>query len=164
MEQKLRVADEVWIATALLHREQPERDDFSIGEIVARAEREMLVKPLRPGVRVHVTVHCVAALAPNPGRYSMLHASASGRRRLWKPGDPVHRARVGSKVTPAADEIPDSYRPLLDWYSREYAPRRTDREVAAAPDPLLALRGSGAETWSDEHADAYVERLRSDWS
>jgi hypothetical protein len=27
-------------------------------------------------------------------------------------------------------------------------------------DPLLALRGSGKDLWSDEHADEYVRRLR----
>ena len=32
-EQQTKVADEVWIATALLHREQPERKDFTIREI-----------------------------------------------------------------------------------------------------------------------------------
>ncbi len=164
MNKPIRVADEVWIATALLHREAPDREDFSIAEIVDRAEREMLAKPLRPGVRIHVTVHCVAGLAPNPGRYCMLHATASGRRRLWRPGDPIHHARVGAKVTPAADAIPEAYRPLLDWYRSEYAPHRAGRERVPAPDPLLELRGSGAETWSDEHADDYVARLRSDWS
>ena len=32
-----------------------------------------------------------------------------------------------------------------------------------AEDPLLALRGSGKDLWVDEHADAYVRRLREDW-
>jgi len=164
MNRLIRVADEVWIATALLHREHPNREDFSIIEVVDRAEREALAKPLRPGVRVHVTVHCVASLAPNPARYCMLHATSSGRRRLWKPGDPVHPARVGAKVTPDPDEIPEGYRLLLNWYRREYAPIRAGRERTPAPDPLLELRGSGAEIWADEHADDYVARLRSDWS
>lgn len=30
-------------------------------------------------------------------------------------------------------------------------------------DPLLALRGSRRDLWADEHADEYVERLRSNW-
>src|SRR5205085_7010490 len=36
----LKVADEVWIAVALLHREHPERGDFTIEEIVDRAKLE----------------------------------------------------------------------------------------------------------------------------
>jgi len=164
VNRTIRVADECWIATALLHREHPDREDFTISEIVERAEREVLATPLRPGVRVHVTVHCVAALEPNPGRYCMLHATARGRRRLWRSGDPVYAARVGAKITPAPEEIPEAYRPLLDWYRREFAPASAGRGGATAPDPLLELRGSGADIWSGEHADDYVARLRSDWS
>src|SRR3954469_6096871 len=33
--QKIKVADEVWIATGLLHRENPKREDFSDSEILA---------------------------------------------------------------------------------------------------------------------------------
>jgi len=32
----IRVADEVWIATALVHRERPDTTDFSLKEIEAR--------------------------------------------------------------------------------------------------------------------------------
>jgi hypothetical protein len=31
-------------------------------------------------------------------------------------------------------------------------------------DPLLLLRGSGKDLWSDEHADEYVRRLCDGWS
>jgi hypothetical protein len=160
----VKVADEVWIATALLHRERPDREDFSITEIVERAEREKLTPRLRPGVRVHATAHCVADLPPSPGRYCMLRSMPGGRRRLFRPGDPVHRARQGAKTTPLRDEIPQSYHELLDWYSAQYARARIGRGDAAAADPILALRGSGAVLWRDEDPDAYVERLRSEWS
>ena len=59
-EQQTKVADEVWIATALLHREQPERKDFTIQEIRERVEREAMTETLRPGVYVHIVQHCVA--------------------------------------------------------------------------------------------------------
>src|ERR1035441_2021789 len=36
----LKVADEVWIATASLHREHAERKDFTVQEIIARARSE----------------------------------------------------------------------------------------------------------------------------
>ena len=41
-EAELKVADEVWIATALLHREHPESPDFTVDEIVERAKKEGL--------------------------------------------------------------------------------------------------------------------------
>ena len=160
----IKLADEVFIATALLHREHPERGDFAISEIVERAEHEKLTPRLRPGFRVHVTVHCVAELPPNPARYCTLHATAPGRRRLFRPGDPVHYAREGAKTTPRPEEIPDAYRKLLEWYRREYVARSATEPGTRPPDPLLELRGSGAETWAEEPPDAYVERLRSDWS
>ena len=59
-ETALKVADEVWIATALLHREHPEVPDFAVEEIVQRAQQEGLHTPLWPRVYVHVIQHCVA--------------------------------------------------------------------------------------------------------
>ena len=80
---KIKVADEVWIAAALLHREHPKQLDFTIEQIMERAAREAGKEPLRPGVYVHVVQHCVANRPPNPGRYRMLFETTSGRRRLY---------------------------------------------------------------------------------
>jgi hypothetical protein len=44
---KLKVADEVWIATVLLHRDRPDRTDFSLEEIVQMAEQQNLHGSLR---------------------------------------------------------------------------------------------------------------------
>jgi hypothetical protein len=158
--EELKVADEVWLATALLHREHPDRADFTVAEIVERAHREGLTRELRPGVYIHANQHCVANRPPNPGRYRMLFETAPNRRRLYRPVDPADEARRGAKSTPARSAIPAKYHPLLDWYEREYAPRRgLDPET----DPLLALRGSGRGLWAEEHADEYVRRLREGW-
>src|ERR1700745_804057 len=83
---QLKVADEVWIVTALLHREHPELVDFSVDEIVELAERQNLYASLRPGVYVRVVQHCVANQRPNPGRYRMLVETRAGRRRLFRAG------------------------------------------------------------------------------
>jgi hypothetical protein len=85
---KLKVADEVWVACALLHRESPEAKDFSIEEIVRRAQQESPAESLRPGVYVHVVQHCVGNRPPSPGRYRMLFETGPGRRRLFRQGDP----------------------------------------------------------------------------
>ena len=156
----LRLADEVWIITALLHRENPGREDFSVEEIRERAHAEHATESLRPGFNVHVIEHCVANRAPNSGRYRMLIETAKGRRRLFRKGDPYHPAREGSKIVPEPEELPTQYRYLLDWYTDEYSTKRTS---SVETDPLLALRGSGRELWANEHADEYIKRLREDW-
>ena len=98
---KIKVADEVWIAAALLHREHPKQLDFTIEQIMERAAREAGKEPLRPGVYVHVVQHCVANRPPNPGRYRMLFETTSGRRRLFRSGDVYDPAREGAKTVPA---------------------------------------------------------------
>lgn len=156
----VKVADEVWIATALLHRENPARANFTVKEIVGRAAKQSVEGELRPGVRVHALLHCVANRPPNPGRYRMLFATGKLTRRLFRAGDPYDLGREGAKIVPAREEIPSEYHYLLDWYFSEFAPRgpRT-----AEDDPLLALRGSGKDLWANEHADEYVRRLREGW-
>lgn len=153
------VADEVWIATALLHRQHPERSDFTVGEIVRQAETTKVAgSPLRPGVQVHAYLHCVANKVPNPGRHRMLFETSKGRRRLFRPGDPCHPRRLSGKDVPLADDIPTAYRKLLDWYRNEYA-----GDAGRDADPILSLRGLGKAIWADEEADAYVDRLREGW-
>lgn len=159
-KKKVKVADEVWIATALLHREQPGQADFAIDEIVERARKEAIAGPIRPGVYVHIVQHCVANRAPNPGRYRMLIEPAEGRRRLFRRGDAYHPAREGAKITPDANEMPDGYTGLLAWYKEWSLSSGASIEKS---DPLIALRGSGKWIWADDHADDYVHRLREGW-
>lgn len=157
---QIKVADEVWIVVALLHREHPERADFSVEEIMKRAEREKISGSVRPGIYVHVIQHCVANRAPNPGRYRMLFETAPGRRRLFRDGDAYDAKREGAKTAPYAEDLPPEYRHLLAWY-REWCSEATSN--APKTDPLLALRGSGKHLWADEPADEYVRRLREGW-
>ncbi len=80
----IKVADEVWLATLMLHQRHPECLDFSIEEIMefaATAKELRIMGPLRPGFYVHVVQHCVANRPPNPGRYRMLLETSPGRRR-----------------------------------------------------------------------------------
>lgn len=160
VKRSLKVADETWIAAALLHRENPSRQDFTVQEIVDRAAREAITGELRPGVYVHALQHCVANRLPNPARYRMLFATGKTTRRLFRPGDAYHPARDGSKVVPAKEDIPEEYRHLVDWYLTEYVSKRTDAEKT---DPILQLRGLGKEIWAGEDPDRYVRRVREGW-
>ena len=157
---ELKVADEVWIATALLHREQPGRTDFTIEEIRDRAARENLTGKLRPGVYAHIVQHCVANRPSNSGRYRMLMETSPGRRRLFRTGDNYDPAREGAKTVPERNDIPAQYSSLLDWH-RNW--KEDSVEARIKNDPLLALYGDGKDLWADEHADEYVRRIREGW-
>jgi hypothetical protein len=132
------VADEAWLATALLHRENPNAPDFSLGEIRDRAVREF--HDNRPGVWQHIVSHCVASNKPNPAQYRMLHGTGRGRRRLYRPGDPAHPARKG-KIHPEKRDIPDRYRSLVDWYLSDYIRRRNPASGSSSPSVLLQFVG-----------------------
>jgi hypothetical protein len=149
----IRVADEVWIAAALLHREHPRAADFSLKEIETRLVREGLTDDARPGVYPHLSVHCVANRPPDKGRYRMLFETARSRRRLFRAGDPYHPKREGGKTAPDRNEIPAKYHPLLDWYERDWVP-------AAPKDALLALAARHRDLWKAVDADDYVRQLR----
>ncbi|HET9784494.1 MAG TPA: hypothetical protein VFP94_05965 [Terriglobales bacterium] len=154
IEVETKVADEAWIAVATLHREHPEAEDFSVEEAV---ERATALGFTRPGVKQHIMQHAVANKPPNPGRYRMLRETAPGRRRLYYGGDPCHPDREGAKTAPLAEDLPSRWQKLLTWY-QGWKPAHSERG-----DPLLELWGTGSKVWGQEHADAYVERMRRGW-
>jgi hypothetical protein len=132
------VSDEAWLATALLHREHPEAKDFGLEEIRDRARKEF--HDFRVGVSQHIVSHCVASNPPNPAQYRMLHSSARGRRRLYREGDPVHPDRRG-KIYPNKRDIPERYRPLVDWYLEEYIHTGTGSNASSSPAVMLGFIG-----------------------
>jgi hypothetical protein len=149
------VADETWVATALLHREHPERPDFEKSEILDRAAQEGLVEPLRPGVSTHISSHAVAGKKPQPNDYRMLVETERGRRRLFRDGDYYHHERRG-KIAPSAGDLPSEYLHLLEWYA---VWRKQGNKGVSKSDPFLKLQGIANGIW-DEDAVAYVRRLR----
>ncbi|MGA3161609.1 MAG: hypothetical protein ABSC77_10355 [Terracidiphilus sp.] len=185
-------AVEVFLATALLHQEQPERPDFTIQEIVNRAAKENITGEMRLGVNVHASQHCVANKAPNPARHRMLFATGRSTRRLLMPGDDVHPERTG-KIFPEVGEVPEAYLPLLEWAKERYrnarttedlhisdpdewvrqlrecsyaSPARIAAEKEAYPrhlDGLLLARGIGAEMAAGIDPDDYIRELREGW-
>lgn len=157
---EVKVADEVWIATALLHKEHPRQSSFSVEEIVARVKSEGITPSLRRGVYTHVQMHCVANRPPEPNRYRILFATAPGQRRLFRLGDPYDPQREGSKTVPSPEDIPEKYRHLLKWY-QEWSASSSGKKGKF--DALLSLIGSGRDLWAKEHADEYIHRMREGW-
>jgi hypothetical protein len=156
----IRVADETFLAVALLHRENPDRADFPIAEIVERAARENIAGHLRPGIQWHASLHCVANLAPNPARLRMLYATWEGRRRLLNPNDEVHAARTG-KIFPHPEDVPEKYRELIEWAKQRY--EEENRAGGRWLEGIFQLQGLGQEIWRGVDPDKYVRELREGW-
>ena len=164
-DHEILIADRIWIAAALLHKNHPSRDAFSKSEILESLEMEGLAAGAERGtLNAHLDQHLVSNVAPSSGKYRMLFETANRDLRLFRPGDLTHPARLQlrkpSKILPRPQEIPQRYHYLLDWY--EEWSRKTSLPQAPnyADDPLIRLIGSGKHIWADEHADEYVENLR----
>lgn len=157
VEATIKVADEVFLAAALLHRENPDREDFTIREIVDRVRQENIAGNLRPGVAVHVSLQCVANRAPNPGKYAVLYATSARRRRLLRQSDDIHPLRTG-KTFPDPEDVPAKYRELIEWARKRYG------EGGAKPaewlEGIVRMFGSGKHLWKGVDPDEYVRKLR----
>jgi hypothetical protein len=135
----LSVADQVWIAAALLHREHPDRVSFLKKEIQQRCEILDAAGARRPGISQHISTHCVASRPASPAKHRMLTRTGTGRRRLFRSGDQVHPSRRNGKSTPRREDLPEQYHELLDWYETEY------NKVPAVAEPASRSRGASAE-------------------
>ena len=153
----MTVADAVWIGTALLH--QQSAGPFPTETIVAFVENQKLTRRVRKSIWQHVNQHCVANRKAQPNNTCMLFATGGGNRRLFRDSDHPHPDRKDGRTHPAWEKLPPQYAYLRHWYETVWnisPPQPTS-------DPLLDLIGTGSHIWKDEHADEYVERLRSNW-
>ncbi|MGO8759127.1 MAG: hypothetical protein ACLQG3_13475 [Terracidiphilus sp.] len=176
------LAAEVFVATALLHREQPGRSEFTIQEIVNRAAQENIAGRIRSGLNVHASLHCVANRAPNPAKHRMLFATGKHTRRLLLPEDEVHPGRTG-KIFPETDDLPEEYWPLLQWAKTRYqeampgaragasagetGTSKEQQRASGTPqrwlESLFELEGLGQEYWKGVDPDEFVRKLREGW-
>lgn len=159
-QEPIRVADEAWLGLALLLRENPEKESFTAREILDRVKTESARPELRPGVQVHIYLHNVANLEPNPARYRMFWKLPGDTYRLYRPTDHAHPSRKG-KIKPDRDELPARYRYLLDWYEEKYCSK--EGAIREEDDPILQMAGAGRDIWAGVDADEYVRDLRSNW-
>ena len=166
-QTRFLVADRIWIAVALLHRQAPDREGFSKEEIRKKMREIGVMEGLNPAtVAPHLKEHMVANEGPSTGKYQMLFKTPSGDLRLFLPGDyvdPRRKSRRSSKTKqlPNPEEIPAEYLHLLDWYSDWSKNKAVNAGgMSYEDDPLIRLIGSGKHIWADEHADEYVENLR----
>ena len=160
-QRSLRVADEAWVALALLHQENPKRESFSSREIFERIKTESAHPDMRPGIQPHISLHNVANLPANSARYRMFYRTSEGGYRLFRPGDDWHPSRTG-KTKPERGDLPPRYHGLLDWYEKSYC-KGYAKTGKAAEDAFLRMRGVGKSIWADIDADDFVANLRANW-
>ncbi|MBI4874981.1 MAG: hypothetical protein HY822_10155 [Acidobacteria bacterium] len=157
---KLTIGDRIWIACALLHREQPGRISFDRAEIVGKLGEVGLAPPNADSLRTHLSRHSIAGKKPDPDTLRVRSREEDGTLRLYRAGDPVHPGRESGKTNPDPEALPEAYRGLLDWYRLEYCAGLTP----AAGDPILALRGVGKQVWRElGGGDEFVRGLRANW-
>ncbi len=162
-EPVILVADECWLALAMLHRSLPDRESFSAREIMEKLRTERIHKELRRGLQPHIYQHNVANLNPNSARYKMFFRLEDGTLRLFKPGDSTHPARKG-KSCPKRKDLPERYHHLIDWYEKEYCNGSTGGDPSSAVNLILEMRGVGKEIWPEGGGDAFIEAQRSGWA
>jgi hypothetical protein len=158
----VKVADELFLIVALLHREQSERRSFSIPEVLARAWREGLSgqRSDQKSLKQHAYEHAAANIPPGQGKYRLVFRETDNSIRLLKRADYVDPRRNG-KLWPLLDEIPERYHDLVKWAKKRY-----ESDTEKPPrwlDGLFKLRGLGREIWEGVDPDKYVRELREGW-
>jgi hypothetical protein len=155
-------ADLVWVATALLSREQPQRAGFTHEEIHRKVHE---IEPQHgftdSAVRSHISSHCVANRNPDPGKHRKLYRNEDGTYRLFRPGDKYNSERRDGKLLPKGEKLPAKYRDLIDWYESSI---RATEHTSPENDPILALRGLGKDVWKSlGGGEEFIRKLRENW-
>jgi hypothetical protein len=162
----VKVADELFLIVALLHRENPHASSFTISEVLGRAAKEGLgaFRADQRSLRQHAYEHAAANVAPGKqgGRYRMVFREEDNRIRLLRHSDYVHPERH-QKLRPSLEEIPERYHELVHWAERWYKKAGEQKAAARWLGGLHELRGLGRELWQGVDADKYVRSMREGW-
>jgi hypothetical protein len=158
----VKVADELFLTVALLHREIPDRKSFTIPEILNRAKREGLggEREDQRSLKQHAYEHAAANIVPGQGKYKMVFREEDNTIRLLRRSDHIHPQRTG-KQWPMLQDIPERYHELVSWAKRRY--ESDESEPPRWLDGLFRLRGLGKEIWTGVDPDEYVRSLREGW-
>ena len=110
----------VWLATAILHRDNPQSDAFSAKEIFNKVKQLDLLSVSDSTINMHITSHCVASGKESPDRHRKLTRVRPGWYRLFREGDSFHETRSTGQTVPLAEMLPLRFKDVIDWYHREY--------------------------------------------
>jgi|HubBroStandDraft_6_1064221.scaffolds.fasta_scaffold260740_2 hypothetical protein len=154
----MTIADTIWLATALLEKENPRAEGFSYETILRKVSE--LDASLKPGsVHAHLSAHCIASKRASPATLRILTENPDGTLRLFRSGDPYDRTRRVGRTQPRPNAIPAEYHSLLQPGDNRAEPFRFLPEE----DPILALTGVGKEMWKRlGGGEAFLRALRED--
>ncbi len=158
----VKVAHELFLVVALLHREMPERNSFTIPEILTRASREGLGESRadQKSLKQHAYEHAAANVPPGQGKYRLVFREKDNSIRLLKPSDHVD-PNLNGKQWPLLEDIPERYHELVKWARKRY--ESSGEKPARWLDGLFQLRGLGKEIWQGVDPDEYIRELREGW-
>ena len=138
----MNLDNELWIAAALVHKREPDREALPVAQIRSELLRINPARSKQKAVHAYLSDHCVAN---KKRRRNSIGARifvdvGYGLRRLYRPGDEFNPERAHGKYKPERSEIPPRFWPLLDWYETEYSRRPPGAEASAQPE-------GDAKTW-----------------
>jgi hypothetical protein len=119
-DSKLTTANVVWIATALLHNENKDKDVFSAKQIFDKTKSLGLLKLADATITMHISLHCVANEKAQPNNHRKLFRVVKGWYRLYRPGDVFDETRASGRSAPLVEELPEKYQKLVEWYNTVY--------------------------------------------
>lgn len=161
----VKVADELYLIVALLHRENPGANAFTIAQILERAAKEGLgaSRADQRSLRQHAYEHAAANVPPGKqgGKYRMVFREADNRIRLLRASDYVHPERH-QKLRPNLEDIPERYHELVRW-AEKWQKRGGEQSSVKWLSGLHELRGLGREVWRGVDPDKYVRDMREGW-
>ena len=124
IETDLLLADSIWLAVAMLHREFLDHEDFSKEEIRKKlCDSGLDAGWKKTSIHAHLKEHMVANVPPSSTRYRMLYETRPGYLRLFRPDDPVHPLRQSGKLTkhmPKREDVnfPIQEQMIVELYSK----------------------------------------------
>jgi hypothetical protein len=142
-QAKPTTSSAVWLATALLHRESPDRDAFQVKEIFDKVKELDILEVSDDTIRMHISSHCVAGISRSPDRHRKLTRVRTGWYRLYKIGDKVGEGRENGGIVPPTQLFPEPYRDMENWYQDEYVSKSVQSNESS-------------------NNDAYFEKVKQD--
>ena len=143
---RVKVADAVWVATAMLHESEGIHKSFSKGRISDKVIKEIDSSKNAGSIEHNISVHCLANRPARPMKdnHCKMYRESRGRYRLYRSGeDDRDPSRRGCHVEPDRERLPPEHRKWIEWYHRVYCAKKAP-SAPDGPDPAGARAGRAA--------------------